>query len=137
MKPRLEKNVKVLVIDVGGSHVKCVATDQESPVKFKSGPKLTPNEMVKKVLKITKGWRFHAVSIGHPGVVRRGRIAVEPHHLGPGWVGFNFQAAFERPVKIINDAAMQALGGNDDAFTGGFRLWERKRNTARGRSVYP
>jgi len=104
------KRMKVLVIDVGGSHVKCLATGRNKPVKFKSGRKLTPDKMVKKILKITKGWRFHAVSIGYPGVVRRGGIAVEPHNLRPGWVGFNFRAAFQRPVRIINDAAMQALG---------------------------
>lgn len=119
MKPRLVKNVKILVVDVGGSHVKCIATDQKSPVKFKSGPKLTPDEMVTKVLKITKGWRFHAVSIGYPGVVRRDRIVREPPNLGSGWVGFNFQAAFERPIKMINDAAMQALG----AYEGGAMLF--------------
>jgi len=103
--------VKILVVDVGGSHVKCVATDHKSPVKFKSGAKLTPERMVRKILKITEGWRFEAVSIGYPGVVRRGRIVREPHNLGSAWVGFDFQAAFGRPVKIINDAAMQALGG--------------------------
>lgn len=111
MKRRLEKNLKILVVDVGGSHVKCVATDHKSPVKFKSGPKLTPDQMVKNVLKITRGWRFDAVSIGYPGVVRRGKIVREPHNLGSGWVGFDFQAAFGRPVKTINDAAMQAFGG--------------------------
>ncbi len=111
MKPRLEKNVKILVVDVGGSHVKCIATGQTNPVKFKSGPKLTPDRMVGKVLKITKDWRFDAVSIGYPGVVRCGKIVREPHNLGTGWVGFDFQAAFGRPVKTINDAAMQALGG--------------------------
>lgn len=67
--------------------------------------------MVKQVLQITKGWRFDAVSIGYPGVVRRGKIAREPHNLGTGWIGFDFEAAFDRPVKVINDAAMQALGG--------------------------
>ncbi len=103
--------MKILVVDVGGSHVKCVATDHKSPVKFKSGAKLTPDRMVRKIMKITEGWRFDAVSIGYPGVVRRGRIVCEPRNLGSGWVGFDFQAAFVRPVKIINDAAMQALGG--------------------------
>ena len=111
MKRRMDRHVRILVVDVGGSHVKCVATGHRSPVKFKSGPKLTPNRMVRQVLKITRGWRFDAVSIGYPGVVRRGRIAREPHNLGTGWIGFDFQAAFGRPVKIINDAAMQALGG--------------------------
>ena len=71
---------------------------------------MTPDDMVKGVLKITRGWRYDALSIGYPGVVRNGVIAREPHNLGPGWVGFDFQAAFGCPVKIINDAAMQALG---------------------------
>jgi predicted NBD/HSP70 family sugar kinase len=111
MKPRPKRKLKILVVDVGGSRVKCVATDHENPVKFSSGPKLTPAQMVANVLEITKGWRFNAVSIGYPGVVRDGKIAREPYNLGPGWVGFDFQAAFGRPVKLINDAAMQALGG--------------------------
>ncbi len=111
MKPRAGKPRKVLVIDVGGTHVKCVATGHKTPVKFDSGPKLGPRQMVKTVLRITKGWGFDAVSIGYPGVVRRGRMAREPHNLGAGWVGFDFEAAFGRPVKIVNDAAMQALGG--------------------------
>lgn len=119
MKPRLKKKIRVLVVDVGGSHVKCAATGRKSTIKFKSGPKLTPDRMVKKVLKITKGWRFHAVSIGYPGVVQRGKIAVEPHNLATGWIGFDFQSAFHRPVKIINDAAMQALG----AYEGGTMLF--------------
>jgi polyphosphate glucokinase len=95
---------------VGGSHVKCLASARRTHVEFKSGPRMTPHEMVEKVLKITRGWRFEAVSIGYPGVVRRGVIARDPQNLGAGWVGFDFQAAFGRPVKIINDAAMQALG---------------------------
>jgi predicted NBD/HSP70 family sugar kinase len=111
MKRRLKKNVRILVVDIGGSHVKCIATDHKSPVRFKSGPKLTPDQMVRKALKITRGWRFDAVSIGYPGVVRRGKIVREPHNLGSGWVGFDFQAAFGRPVRTVNDAAMQALGG--------------------------
>jgi len=110
MKPRSEKSVKVLVVDVGGSHVKCVVTDHKSPLEFKSGPRLTPERMVRNILKITKGWRFDALSIGYPGIVRRGKIVCEPHNLGSGWVGFDFQAAFGRPLKILNDAAMQALG---------------------------
>jgi polyphosphate glucokinase len=110
MKPKLEKIVEILVVDVGGSHVKCVASNHPSPVRFKSGPTMTPDLMVRNVLEITKGWRFDVVSIGYPGVVCRGRIVCEPHNLGSGWIGFDFQAAFGRPVKTINDAAMQALG---------------------------
>lgn len=111
MKPRSRRALKILVVDVGGSHVKCVATDHKSPVRFKSGPELTPDQMVRNVLRMTKGWRFDVVSIGYPGVVRRGKVMREPQNLGAGWIGFDFQAAFERPVKTINDAAMQALGG--------------------------
>lgn len=111
MKRPTNKRVKILVVDVGGSHIKFAATGREKPVKFKSGPKLTPDDMVKKILATTKGWRFDAVSIGYPGVVRGGKIAREPHNLGSGWVGFDFHAAFACPVRIINDAAMQALGG--------------------------
>jgi polyphosphate glucokinase len=99
------------VLDVGGSHVKCLATGGRTHLEFASGPRMTPEEMVETVLKITRGWRFEAVSIGYPGVVRRGAIVREPHNLGPGWIDFDFRAAFGRPVKIINDAAMQALGG--------------------------
>ncbi len=113
MKPRVGRNVKILVVDVGGSHVKCIASGQTKPVKFKSGPKLTPDRMVRKVLKITKDWNFDVVSIGYPGVVRYGQIVREPHNLGSGWIGFDFQAAFGRPIKAINDAAMQALGGHE------------------------
>lgn len=111
MKPRSENIVKVLVVDVGGSHVKCIATDRIRPARLTSGPMMTPDEMVRKVLKVSKEWRYDVVSIGYPGVVRGGSLAREPHNLGSGWVGFDFQAAFGRPVKLINDAAMQALGG--------------------------
>lgn len=111
MKLRSESDVKVLVVDVGGSHVKFIATDRISPAKITSGPMMTPDRMVRKVLKVSKEWRYDVVSIGYPGVVRRGSIAREPHNLGSGWVGFDFQAAFGCPVKVINDAAMQALGG--------------------------
>ncbi len=103
--------MKILVIDVGGTHIKCAASDHQSPVKFISGANMRPQQMVGKVLKATRDWHYDALSIGYPGVVHRGRIASEPHNLGTGWVGFDFQAAFGRPVKIINDAAMQALGG--------------------------
>ncbi len=104
----------ILVLDVGGSHIKCHLSGRSRPVRFKSGPRLTPDRMVREVLEITKGWRFQAVSIGYPGVVRRGVIAAEPHNLGQGWIGFDFQAAFGCPVKLINDAAMQAIGAYGD-----------------------
>ena len=107
------------MLDVGGSHVKCLATGRKAHVEFESGPRMTPKKMVDEVLNITRDWRFEAVSIGYPGVVRRGAIVREPYNLGRGWVGFDFRAAFARPVRIINDAAMQALG----AYTGGKMLF--------------
>jgi polyphosphate glucokinase len=79
-------------------------------VKFVSGPKLTPAQMVAGVKKLGRGWKYQAVSIGYPGLVLRGRVVAEPHNLGRGWVAFDYRAALGRPVKIINDAAMQALG---------------------------
>jgi polyphosphate glucokinase len=102
--------MKVLVIDVGGTHVKVLVTGEETPRKFGSGPKLTAKQMVSRVKKITKDWDYDVVSIGFPGPVFHDRPIVEPHNLGDGWVGFDFKGAFECPVKIINDAAMQALG---------------------------
>jgi polyphosphate glucokinase len=103
--------MKVLVIDVGGAHVKILATGQKQSRKFPSGPKLTPREMVAGVKKLAKDWKYDAVSIGYPGVVLGNRIVADPYNLGQGWAGFDFEAAFKRPVKVINDAAMQALGG--------------------------
>ncbi|WP_454754637.1 ROK family protein [Cupriavidus necator] len=98
------------MIDIGGSHVKCITSEHKARVAFKSGPNMTPNRMMKKLQEITTGWRYDAVSIGYPGVVLGERIAREPNNLGSGWIGFDFPAAFGCPVKIINDAAMQALG---------------------------
>jgi len=107
----MKKNSKqVLVVDVGGNHVKCLLTGQENPRECDSGPSMTPEEMVAGVRKATKDWKYNVVSIGYPGVVLRGEPVSEPHNLGPGWVGFDFEAAFGCPVKIINDAALQALG---------------------------
>jgi polyphosphate glucokinase len=102
--------MRVLAVDVGGTHVKVLATGQTEPRRFPSGPKMTAKQMVSGVKELTRDWKYDAVAIGYPGPVLRGRPAVEPHNLGRGWVGFNFKAAFGRPVKIINDAAMQALG---------------------------
>src|SRR5262249_39671411 len=98
-------------IDVGGTHVKILATDQDAPQKFVSGPKLTAKQMVAAVGKLATGWNYNVVSIGYPGPVLHGHILHEPHNLGSGWVKFDFKDAFGCPVKIINDAAMQALGG--------------------------
>ena len=100
----------VLVIDVGGTHVKILATGQETPRKFPSGAKMTPKQMVSGVKQLAGTWKYDAVSIGYPGPVLQNRPVAEPHNLAPGWVGFDVQAAFGRPVKITNDAAMQALG---------------------------
>jgi polyphosphate glucokinase len=102
--------VDVLVIDIGGTHVKLLATGQDEPVKFVSGPTLTPRQMVAGVKKLARGWKYQAISMGYPGPVLHGRVVAEPHNLGRGWVAFDYRAGFGRPVKIINDAAMQALG---------------------------
>ena len=100
----------ILVIDVGGTNVKVLATGQKNPVKIPSGRKMTAKKMVKAVLEAAVGWSYSAVSIGYPGPVIHGRPLSEPHNLGGGWVGFDFQKAFGCPVKLTNDAAMQALG---------------------------
>jgi polyphosphate glucokinase len=102
--------VKVLVVDVGGTHVKILATGQEEPRKFPSGPSLTPEQMVAGVKETAAGWDYDAISIGYPGPVLRGQPYSEPPNLGPGWVGFDFEDACGKPVKLTNDAAMQALG---------------------------
>jgi len=100
----------VLVVDVGGTSVKILATGQDEHRSFASGPTLTPRQMVSGVKKFARGWKYEAVSIGYPGPVLHGRPVAEPYNLGRGWVGFDFAAAFGHPVKVINDAAMQALG---------------------------
>jgi predicted NBD/HSP70 family sugar kinase len=116
----------VLVVDIGGSSVKFrVAgpglrrSSSESAAKFKSGAGLTPRAMMKELLQYTRDWRYDVVSLGYPGVVRAGKIAREPNNLGRGWIDFDFRAAFGRPVRIINDAAMQAMG----AYRGGTMLF--------------
>ena len=111
--------MKVLSIDIGGSNVKILASGEDTPRRFPSGPALTPKQMVSQVRKLAEGWQYDAVSIGYPGPVYRGRPAAEPRNLGKGWVRFNFAGAFGRPVKIINDAAMQALG----SYKGGLMLF--------------
>ncbi len=102
--------MNVLVIDVGGTHVKVLATGQKKRREFESGAKLTPRQMVAGVKKLVADWKYDAVSIGYPGPVRNGHPVLDPWNLGKGWVGFKFEAAFKCPVKILNDAAMQALG---------------------------
>lgn len=100
----------VLVIDVGGTHVKILATGQDTPRKFPSGPKLTATRMVSGVKRLAPDWEYDRVSLGYPGPVVHGRPVTEPHNLGEGWVGFDYSGAFGCEVKIMNDAAMQALG---------------------------
>ena len=102
--------MNVLVVDVGGNHVKILATGQKQSREFPSGPTLTAKQMVASVKKLAGDWKYDAVSIGYPGPVIRNRLLAEPHNLGRGWMGFDFAVAFKRPVKVLNDAAMQALG---------------------------
>ena len=101
---------KVLVIDVGGTNIKMLATGQTERRRFPSGPKMTPQRMVTAVRKLAADWDYDVVSIGYPGRVVGNKPFIEPHNLARGWTRFNFRAAFRLPVKIINDAAMQALG---------------------------
>jgi predicted NBD/HSP70 family sugar kinase len=109
----------VLVVDVGGSHVKALASGQSEERRFASGPKLTPQEMTTGVLELAKGWKWKVVSVGIPAPVHGGRVVSEPAHLGKGWVGFDFDAAFGKPTRVLNDAAMQALG----SYAGGKMLF--------------
>jgi polyphosphate glucokinase len=102
--------MNALVVDVGGTHVKLLATGQSEPRKFVSGPTLTAQQMVAGVKEFAGDWKYDVVAIGYPGPVLHCRPVAEPHNLAPGWVGFEYQAAFGCPVRIINDAAMQALG---------------------------
>ena len=104
------KPSKILVIDIGGTHVKLLATGVSAPLKVNSGPSMTARSMVSAVKRLSADWSYEAVSIGYPGPVVHGRLATEPFNLGAGWVGFDFRKAFGKPVKVINDAAMQALG---------------------------
>jgi hypothetical protein len=100
---------KILVIDVGGSNVKLMVSRAQR-IKFKSGGKLAPRAMVAQIKPLVADWEFDAVSLGFPSPVRNGKIVSEPKHLGKGWVGFDFEKALHKPVRIINDASMQALG---------------------------
>lgn len=100
----------ILVIDVGGTHVKLRIDARGVIRKFVSGPDMTPQSMLGQIVELTGSWKFNVVSIGYPGVVVGGRIAADPHNLGAGWIGFDFAKAFGKPVKLANDAAMQAIG---------------------------
>lgn len=110
---------KVLAIDIGGTGVKILASGQSEPRRFPSGKELTPTKMVSTVKELAGDWAYDVVSIGYPGRVLAGAPAAEPTNLAPGWFGFDFAAAFGCPVKIVNDAAMQALG----SYNGGTMLF--------------
>jgi polyphosphate glucokinase len=101
---------RVLVCDVGGSHVKVRVSNRRDVRQFESGPRMTAARMVAGVHELVGDWKYDVVSIGYPGVVIHGKIATEPYNLGRGWVGFDFRRAFGRPTRVINDAAMQAIG---------------------------
>jgi polyphosphate glucokinase len=103
--------MNILVIDVGGTHVKIFTSGEKDKREIDSGPNLTARQMVSSVKKLADGWEYDLVSIGYPGPVVHDRPTAEPHNLGKGWMGFDFAAAFKLPTKVINDAAMQALGG--------------------------
>jgi polyphosphate glucokinase len=107
----VSKHPRILVIDVGGTHVKLLASGRRAPLSLPSGPTLTPGAMVREVRDATRRWSYDHVSIGYPGPVVDGLPAIEPHNLAKGWVGFDFTRALGMPVQVINDAAMQALGG--------------------------
>lgn len=111
--------MNVLAIDIGGSQVKIMATGQDTSQGFKSGPSLKPKPMIDEIRALASDWRYEVVSLGYPGLVHEGRIISDPWNLGKGWVGFDFKDAFHRPVKILNDAAMQALG----SYAGGKMLF--------------
>lgn len=111
--------MKILVVDVGGHHVKLLASGETEVRAFVSGSRLSPQQMVRGTLDASRDWRYEAVSIGYPGPVLHGRPVREPHNLARGWVGFDFEAALGRPVKLVNDAAMQAIG----SYEGGTMLF--------------
>jgi len=110
--------MRILVIDIGGTRVKAKLSDQEEIRKFLSGPTLTPQEMMDGVRRLTSDWQYDRISIGFPGPVKNGKITREPVNLGRGWFDFDF-SGFGKPVRVINDAAMQALG----SYEGGAMLF--------------
>ena len=103
--------MKVLVIDIGGTHIKVASTDNQVPIKIPSGPALTARQMVDDVLAATRDWTYDCISIGYPGPCSHDAPKAEPHNLGPGWTDFDYRTALGKPYRFINDAAMQALGG--------------------------
>jgi polyphosphate glucokinase len=106
----VDEAMTVLAIDVGGTHVKVLAEGKRVPIKIPSGPTMTPDVMVASVLKATQDWKYDRIAMGYPAPVIHNKPVLEPHNLGPGWVGFEYQTAFGKPLRMINDAAMQALG---------------------------
>jgi polyphosphate glucokinase len=102
--------MNVLAVDVGGTHVKILVTRQKESRRFESGSTLTVKQMVERVKALAAEWKYDHVTVGYPGPVLHNKPVAEPHNLSAGWVGFDFEAAFDRPVKVMNDAAMQALG---------------------------
>ena len=104
----------VLAVDVGGSHVKVLLSSGGERRRFDSGPDLTPQELVEGVTALTRDWAYDVVSVGVPAPVKDERVVAEPIHLGRGWVGFDFEGAFGKPTRVVNDAAMQALGSYED-----------------------
>ncbi len=105
-----KSRLKILAIDVGGTHVKILASGRKQKREIVSGPKMTARQMVARVRKLSQGWAYDVVSVGFPGPVLHNRPVAEPRNLGPGWMGFDFASAFGLPAKVVNDAAMQALG---------------------------
>src|SRR5213083_2365452 len=108
---------KVLVVDIGGTHVKLLMSARDER-EFVSGPRMRPEQLIAQFKESARGWKFDVVSIGFPAPVRKGRITRDPKHLGKGWAGFNFARALGKPARVINDAAMQALG----SYHGGGRM---------------
>lgn len=115
----MKSQQNILVLDIGGNNVKAIDSNHSEPIKIPSGPQMSAARMVMEVKEATQGWNPSAISIGYPGPVSKGRIVAEPHNLGPGWVGCDFTEAFGCPVKVVNDAAMQALG----SYEGGCMLF--------------
>lgn len=111
--------MQILTIDIGGTSVKILASGETERRRFDSGPSMTPEQMVAGVKKLAADWEYEVISIGYPGRVRNNQPIAEPHNLAPGWVEFDFEAAFDCPVRLINDAAMQALG----SYRGGSMLF--------------
>lgn len=112
----------ILAIDIGGAHVKMRVSNRRAVRQFDSSPAMTPREMLRESRKLVKDWTFNRVALGYPGIVVDGRIVSEPVNLGPGWVGFNFAKQIDRPVRVMNDAVMQALARNPDLARDAVRL---------------